>query len=151
MLCQNGFCLLPGCCVVTVFVDQINYWWIADQELNYRQITEEGGHQKTDGLIKLAPWHTEKVSFRLGPSRSLYLSIDMFTCIYVHRPWHICWICLWQLLPSELQYEQPDGGWKYMCININIYRNRIHMTWYAELKILPPKEKSYYKVNVNTR
>ncbi len=98
--------------------------------------------------------------------RRQYSEVLMFFwCVNMELLCCICvWLCLHPFLCTDLDTSveyvccscfhlsfygsnnEPDVGWKYMCINIGIYRNLIYITWYIELEPCLPRKEAITKL-----
>lgn len=75
-------------------------------------------------------------------------AVYVFGYVYIHfcadldtSVEYVCCSCFHLSFNNE-----PDVGWKYMCINIGIYRNLIHITWYVELEPCLPRKEAITKL-----
>lgn len=75
----------------------------------------------------------------------LWMCLHAFICTDLDTS--VEYVCCSCFHPSfNRSNNETDVGWKYMCINIGIYRNLIHITWYIELESCLPRKEAITKL-----
>lgn len=90
--------------------------------------------------------HSEVLTFGCVNIRScIWICLHTFTCTDLGTSVeYVCCSCFH--LSFNISNNETDVGWKYMCINIGIYRNLIHITWYVELESCLPRKEAITKL-----
>ncbi len=128
----ESFLLLFYMCLFPYFEAQL--LWMACSVSEWKDLIRDASIQRHSCFFGVLIWSC--------------CAVYVFGYVYIHfcadldtSVEYVCCSCFHLSFNNE-----PDVGWKYMCINIGIYRNLIHITWYVELEPCLPRKEAITKL-----